>query len=101
MRKLNVILFKNDTENKQYSNIVCEKLSRSNLAPDQEFCGIWGEIQFNKEECIKGISSTINFALNSGKTDVYFGCAEKDYSDIISYIDTEKCEVNILTCDGI
>ena len=61
MKKLNVILFKNESENEKYSDAICQKLSSSNLPADQKFCGIWGEIQFNKEECLKAISSTVNF----------------------------------------
>ena len=48
MKKLNVILFKNESENEKYSDAICQKLSFSNLSSEQEFCGIWGEIQFNK-----------------------------------------------------
>ena len=98
MKKLNVILFKNESENEIHSDAICKKLSSSNLSADQWFCGIWGEIRFNKEECLKAISSTVNFALNSDKTDIYFGCAEKDYHDIMMLIDQDKCEINIVSC---
>lgn len=98
MKKLNVILFKNESEKEKYSDVICKKLSSSNLSSNQEFCGIWGEIQFNKEKCLKAISSTVNFALCSDKNDIYFGCTEKDYNDIIMLIDREKCEVSILSC---
>ena len=101
MKKLNVILFKNESENEKYSDDICQKLSSSNLPADQKFCGIWGEIQFNKEECLKAISSAVNFALSSDKNDIYFGCSQKDYADIVSFIDCDNCEVNILSCADI
>jgi hypothetical protein len=95
MKILNVILFK-DGENNE---TVCEKLSRSHLLPHQEFCGIWGIIQFNNAACLTAVSSSVNYFLKSeDKTEIYFGCSEKDYKDIISLIDTNNCVVNILSC---
>ena len=101
MKKLNVILFKNESENEKYSDAICQKLFSSNLPADQKFCGIWGEIQFNKEECLKVISSTVNFALSSDKNDIYFGCSQKDYEDIISLIKCDNCEISIVSCADI
>lgn len=99
MKKLFVILFKGESENEKYSDTVCVQLSRSNLSADQEFCGIWGEIQFNNEECLAAIASTVNYFLNSDdKEEIYFGCSKKDYNDIISRIDTHKCETKIISC---
>ena len=98
MKKLNVILFKNESENEKYSDAICQKLSSSKFPAGQEFCGIWGEILFNKE---KAISSTVNFALSSDKNDIYFGCSQKDYEDIISLIDCDNCEVSIVSCADI
>ncbi len=96
MKILNVVLFKDDNEN---CEVIFEKLSSSNLLPHQEFCGRWGEIQFNNEECLTAISSTVNHFLNSkDKTEIYFGCSEKDYNDIILLIDTDNCKVNVLSC---
>ena len=40
MKKLTIILFENDLENKEYSNTVFEKFA--NLPAEKEFCGIWG-----------------------------------------------------------
>ena len=99
MKKLIVILFENDLEFKEYSNRVCERFA--NLPAEKEFCGIWGEIQFNKEECLKVISSTVNFALSSDKNDIYFGCSQKDYEDIISLIKCDNCEISIVSCADI
>ena len=99
MKKLIVILFENDLEFKEYSNRVCERFA--NLPAEKEFCGIWGEIQFNKEECLKAISSTVNFALSSDKNDIYFGCSQKDYEDIISLIKCDNCEISIVSCADI
>ena len=49
MKKLNVILFKNNSEKEKFSNAICEKLSREKLSAEQEFCGIWGEIEFGRD----------------------------------------------------
>ena len=99
MKKLIVILFENDLEFKEYSNRVCKRFA--NLPAEKEFCGIWGEIQFNKEECLKAISSTVNFALSFDKNDIYFGCSQKDYEDIISLIKCDNCEISIVSCADI
>ena len=100
MKKLNVILFKNKSEKEKFSNAICEKLSREKLSADQEFCGIWGEIELNREECLKTISATINYFLRSDKNEVFFGCSEKDYNDIIALIDKDNCKVNLLSCSS-
>ncbi len=96
MKKLTVILFENNLESKECYNIVCEKFA--NLPAEKEFCGIWGEILFNRKEVLKTISATVNnFINNVDKTEVYFGCSEKDYKDIISFMDTDNCKINILS----
>lgn len=101
MKKLDVILFKNKSEEERFSSAICEKLSRENLSAEQEFCGIWGEIEFNREECLKTISATINYFLRSDKTEVYFGCSEKDKDDIIALVDKDNCKVNLLSCSSV
>ena len=100
MKKLTVFLFGDEskTEQNKYSDAIFERLARSNLTVDQEFCGIWGEIQFNHEECLQAISATVNHFLHSDKSEVYFGCAEKDYHDIMLWIDRDNCEVRVLSC---
>lgn len=99
MKKLNVILFEKDgPETAKYREVVCEKLSRSNLSDTQEFCGVWGEIHFNREECLKAVSSSINRILNSDKTEIYFGCCDKDYNDIISLVNANNCEITLRSC---
>ena len=101
MKKLNVILFKDELEIKKYSDIVCKRFSQFNLSPSQEFCGIWGKIKFNHEECRHTISSTINYFLNSDKTEIYFGCCENDYNDIITHIKTDKYEIKLMSCTDL
>ena len=53
MKKLNVILFKNESENEKNSDAICQKLASSNLSAGQEFCGIWGAIFRYKNEVDK------------------------------------------------
>lgn len=97
MKKVNVIIFKDETENEKYAESVCKKLIPLNQLNDKIFCGIWGEIMFNNDECLKAISSSVNSFLNSDKTEVYFGCCKKDYNDIILLLNTDNCQVNVLS----
>ena len=99
MKKLIVILFENDLEFKEYSNRVCERFA--NLPAEKEFCGIWGEILFNNEECISSISGCANrFIDNSNKTEIIFGISIKDYDCVISKINTENCVIETVKCDN-
>ena len=100
MKKLTVILFENDLEFKEYSNQVFEKFA--NLPAEKKFCGIWGEILFNSEECISSISGCINhFINNSNKTEIIFGISNKDYDCVISKINTEKCVIETVKCENL
>ena len=85
MKKLTVILFKNDLEFKEYSDQVFEKFA--DLPLDKEFCGTWGEILFNNQECISSISGCVNhFINNSNKKEIIFGISNKDCNCVISKI---------------
>ena len=100
MKKLIIILFENDLEFKEYSNRVCERFA--NLPAEKEFCGIWGEILFNNEECISSISGCVNhFINNSNKTEIIFGISNKDYDCVISKINTENCVIETVKCDNL
>ncbi len=100
MKKLMVILFENDLNFKEYSNSVCEKFA--DLPRDKEFCGIWGEILFNNEECISAISGCVNhFINNADKTEIIFGISSKDYDNIISKIHTENCVIEMISCKNV
>ena len=97
MKKLTVILFENDLEFKEYSDQIFEKFA--DLPLDKEFCGTWGEILFNSEECISSISGCVNhFINNSNKTEIIFGISSKDYEDVISKINVEKCIIERVDC---
>ena len=100
MKKLTVVIFENDLEYKEYSNRVCEKFA--DLPAEKEFCGIWGEILFNNEECISSISNCVNhFINNSDKTEIIFGISNKDYNCVISEINTKKCTIEIVKCENL
>ena len=100
MKKLTVILFENDLENKECSNAVCEKFT--NLPAEKGFCGVWGEILFNNAECISSISSCINhFINNTDKTEIIFGISNKDYDCVISKINTENCVIETVKCKNL
>jgi hypothetical protein len=100
MKKLTVILFENDLEFKEYSDQVCEKFA--DLPAEKEFCGIWGEILFNSEECISSISGCVNHFINTAdKTEIIFGIGNKDYDSVISKINTENCVIETVKCDNL
>ncbi len=100
MKKLTVILFENELENKEYSNLACERFS--DLPPQKEFCGIWGEIVFNSDEVLSMISTTVNhFIDNTDKSEIVFGCCKKDYNAIITKIHTENWLVEELSCKNL
>jgi len=99
MKKLIVILFENDLQFKECSNRVCERYA--NLPAEKEFCGIWGEILFNNEECVSSISGCVNhFINNTDKTEIIFGISSKDYDCVISKINTENCVIETVKCDN-
>ena len=99
MKKLIVILFENDLEFKEYSDRVCERFA--NLPAGKEFCGIWGEMLFNNEECISSISGCVNQLINnSNKTEIIFGISNKDYDCVISKINIENCVIETVKCDS-
>ena len=96
MKTLKVILFSDSSEFKEYSNRVCEAFLE--LSKAKKFCGCW-DISFNKNEVLDAISDTINhFINNSDKTEIIFGCCEKDYNDIISQIHTKNCIITTISC---
>ena len=100
MKKLTVILFENDLEFKEYSDQVCEKFA--DLPAEKEFCGIWGEILFNSEECISSISGCVNHFINTAdKTEIIFGIGNKDYDSVISKNNIENCVIKTVKCDNL
>ena len=100
MKKVTVILFENDLEFKEYFDQVCEKFA--DLPAEKEFCGIWGEILFNSEECISSISGCVNHFINTAdKSEIIFGIGNKDYDSVISKINTENCVIETVKCDNL
>lgn len=99
MKSLNVILFKDGEEIAKLANDLCAKLAYATLAENQWFCGIW-EIKFNREIALQSISDTLNYHLGLERDEIYFGCTEKDYDDIIALIDREVCSVkSVSVCE--
>ena len=72
-------------------NVVCENMK--SITSKQEFCGFWGKIGYNKEECLRSISATINYFIESDKEAIYFGCDENDIDDLLLSINTKNCEI--------
>ena len=96
MKKLTVILFADALEHKQYAGVVCDKFLV--LPEKSEFLGTWW-IEYNQEECTTTISVTANhFIDNTDKTEIIFGISSKDYEDVISKINVEKCIIERVDC---
>ncbi len=72
-------------------DVICEKMASK--LPSQTFLGFWGKIEFNKEECITTISSTINYFLKSDISEIYFGVDEADLSDVLERVNTDNVEI--------
>ena len=100
MKKLTLIIFEDDLEISKYSDCIFEKFS--GLPKQKEFCGIWGEISFNKEDVLSAISDTLNCFINDmDKTEIVFGCCVKDADEIVSKVNDEECVVEKLLCQNL
>ena len=71
--------------------VICEKMASK--LPSQTFLGFWGKIGFNKEECVKAISSAVNYFLETDKEEIYFGVDEADLSDVLESVNTENVDI--------
>lgn len=91
MKKLDVIVFANETECNEHASRICEKLC--DLPENQIFLGSWGEIRFNDQEVIEAISTAVHHFITSDKEEIIFGCCAKDYQNILAAIHTRDCEV--------
>ena len=95
MKNLTIVVFENDLVVEKHYDEAFSKFGKS--SEEKEILGIWGEISFNAEEVLTTISNTVNYFINdTDKTDIVFGCCKKDYNDIISKINVDKCVVKTL-----
>ena len=95
MKKLTVVLF----DDKKNTNTICERFST--LPEKSEFLGTWW-IESDQEECTTTISVTANhFIDNTDKTEIIFGISSKDYEDVISKINVEKCIIERVDCKDL
>ena len=101
MKKLIAIVFENDEKYGLLSNQICELFSKPKLGEEQEFCGLWGEIQYNTNEVINSISATVNYFLKSTKKEIFFGCCEKDFEKILAKINVSDYIVEKTCAEGI
>ena len=100
MKKLTIFLFSDDAEFEKSSDSVFERFFEK--SEEKEFCGIWGEIQFNNKECLAAIATTVNYFISeTAKTDISFGCCKKDYDDILSLLCTENCIIETVIAANI
>lgn len=86
-----MILFENELEFATGSDIISERF----VNPDKtiEYCGSWGKIQFNKDECLKSISATVYHFIQLPKKEIYFECDRESILEIQSLLLSEICEI--------
>ena len=72
-------------------DFICEKMAST--LPSQKFLGFWGKIGFNKEECVKAISSAVNYFLETDKEEIHFGVDEADLSDVLESVNTQNVDI--------
>ena len=95
MKNLTIVIFENDLAVEKYYDKAFSDFGKS--SKERELLGAWGEILFNTDEVLSTISNTVNHFINdTDKTDIVFGCCKKDYDDIISKINIDKCVVKTL-----
>ena len=95
MKRVFAIVFENELEFTNGAGIIGDRFINSDNTI--EYCGSWGEIWFNTEECLKAISSTVNhFIRESGFEEIYFGCCRKDFPEIKEMLLCKECEINVI-----
>lgn len=97
MKKVFVIVFDNKLEFDVFADKIGNRFINSNNAI--EYCGSWGKIMFNKNECLNAISSMVNhFIQLPEKKEIYFGCDKENLSEIQELLLTEACEIIVVPC---
>ena len=92
MKKIYIIVFDSEKEMPSSSEKISEYFTKLN--DSKVYCGTWGEIQFNREECLNAISATVNhFIQMQDNKEIYFGCNINDVLDIIPLLVLENCEL--------
>lgn len=99
MKKLNAIVFTDETEFSEHADRITAKLS--DLPGKQTYLGCWGEICSNDSAVIAAVSGAVNHFLASDKEEIFFGCCAKDYQQILAAIDARDCEVVKRSCREI
>lgn len=99
MKKLNMIVFADETECNEHADRITAKLS--DLPENQVYLGCWGEIRSNDREVVAAVSGAVNHFLASDKEEIFFGCCAKDYQAILAAIHTQDCEVTKRSCQEI
>ncbi|MCH5183108.1 MAG: hypothetical protein J1E00_02950 [Oscillospiraceae bacterium] len=100
MKKLNAIVFTDETEFSEHADRITTKLS--GLPGNQTYLGCWGEIRSNDPSAvISAVSGAVYHFLASDKDEIFFGCCAKDYQQILAAIDARDCEVVKRSCREI
>lgn len=92
MKKVFIIIFDDDKEMSIHTEKVIEKFKKSDAL--SVFCGSWGKIHYNKEQCLNSIANAVNHYIKSPeKKDVYFGCNCKDVAEIKPLLILDDCKI--------
>lgn len=90
MKKVFIIVFDNDEE----MSATSERIQIEKSDDSKVYCGSWGKIHFNKDECLKAISETVNHFIKLPEIkEVYFGCNRDDVSEIKKLLLLDGCEI--------
>ena len=96
MKKVFVIVFDNELEFDEGSDKIGEHFINSDGYI--EYCGCWGKIEFNKNECLNAISTTVNhFIQLPEKKEIYFGCDRENLSEIQVLLMSKNCEIIVVS----
>ena len=93
MKKVFMIVFEDELEFAKGSNLLSERFINSD--GEIEYCGSWGKTQFNKDECLNAISSTVNHFIQMPDKKEYFGCVREDVPEIEPLLLRENCKIII------
>ncbi len=99
-KKIYIIILASDSEIENVSDKITDRFPKTDKS--KVFCGSWGEIKSNREECLNVISSTVNYFIKKTEVEeVCFGCNIKDVSDIKSLLSLDDCEITEINSSDI
>ncbi|MBQ4602157.1 MAG: hypothetical protein IJB24_04775 [Clostridia bacterium] len=91
-KKIYMIVLASDSEMGNLSDKITDRFPETDKS--KVYCGSWGEIKSNREECLNAISSTVNYFIKKTEVEeICFGCNIKDVLAIKSLLSLDDCEI--------